>query len=98
MRAAKIAPVLLLAAALSVCTTEDDTLLSPAEANERILAAYAAKDLQCDQQHALTVPVFADATEESVGLCIFDLLGQSCEVWGSADNLPIACLAISINF
>lgn len=88
---------LLCIAAVSACTTDEDTLLSPAEANTRILAAYAAKDLQCGQTHLLTVPVFVDATAESVGLCIFDLLGQTCEVWGSSENLPLACLAISVS-
>ncbi len=77
------------------CTTEDDTLLSPGEANVQILAAYAAKDLQCQQTHVLTIPVFIDVTAESVGLCVFDLLGQSCEVWGGENNLPFACLALS---
>ena len=45
--------------------------------------------------HVLTIPVFIDVTAESVGLCVFDLLGQSCDVWGSEDNLPFACLALS---
>ncbi|MEQ9365778.1 MAG: hypothetical protein RIF32_16160 [Leptospirales bacterium] len=82
----------------ALCTTEDDTLLTPGEANLQILAAYAAKDLQCDQTHVLTIPVFTDASAESVGLCVFDLLGQSCDVWGSAENLPLTCLAISVSF
>ncbi|MCR9143564.1 MAG: hypothetical protein NXI24_15055 [bacterium] len=87
---------IILLAAATVCTTEEDTLLSPAEANAQILAAYAAKDIQCDQTHVLTIPVFVDASAQSVGLCVFDLLGQSCEVWGSDENLPLTCLAISV--
>ena len=86
-----------LLALLVFCTTSDDTLLSPGEANLRVLAAYAAKDLECGQQHQLTIPVFADATAESIDLCVFNILSQPCSVWGGADNLPAACLAISIS-
>lgn len=87
---------LLCIASRVACTTEEDTLISPGEANSRILAAYAAKDIQCDQTHLLTVPVFLDATAESVDLCVYNILAQTCEVWGGTENLPLACLAISV--
>jgi hypothetical protein len=79
------------------CTTEEDSELSPTEANWRILAAYAAKDIQCGQIHQVTVPIFADASAESVDLCVFDILAQSCTTWGGTENLPAACLAIQIH-
>jgi hypothetical protein len=87
---------LALLAAGARCTTEADNLLSPGEANFQILAAYAAKDLECGQVHLLTVPVIADAGRQSVELCVSNILTQSCDIWGSVDNLPAACLAILI--
>ncbi len=78
------------------CTTEETASVDAGEANLQILTAYAAKDIQCGQLHVLTLPVLTDADRGDVELCVFNILAVDCEVWGSAENLPPACLAIAV--
>ena len=82
---------------LTACTTPDDQLLSPAEANERILAAYAARDYQCGTGHSLTIPIYADADREDVEACVYNILAVDCSVWSSSSNIPVVCLAIQLS-
>jgi len=78
------------------CLTAEDQGIPPEEANVQILSAYAAKDLECGQQHVLTIPVTNRADRRSVDACVLNILAVDCAVWGSESNLPEACLAILV--
>lgn len=81
---------------LMSCTYAEDQFEEPEEANARVLAAYAYKDNACGTSHQLTIPILSNARSEDVDLCITEIMASDCAAWGSENNLPLACLAISI--
>ena len=71
-------------------------MISQSDANTRIAAAYLYKDSQCQTNHSITIPVFTKARGSDVDLCVLQLLNTDCLTWSSDQNVPAACLAISI--
>lgn len=78
------------------CTYAEDQFEEVGAANSRVLAAYIYMDGYCGTSHQLTIPIFAPARSEDVDLCIMQILSTDCATWGSQNNLPGACLAVSI--
>ena len=93
----RVCAVLLAALTLCLqCTYAEDQFEDPISANARVLAAYAYKDSACGTSHQLTIPILGNARSEDVDVCVTEIMASDCANWGSENNLPVTCLAISI--
>jgi hypothetical protein len=82
---------------LTSCTKKEDQLMSPSEANQKILTTMAIKDGLCNTQHSLTLPVFTDVHMDSVAMCVQSILVIDCTAWGTDANLPATCNMLVLN-
>jgi len=79
------------------CSDRNDQLYSTEQANQKLLEAILVQDARCGQGHALSVPVAANVSRKELDLCINAILSTSCTEWGTAGQLPAACVALLVD-
>ncbi len=79
------------------CTTKEDQLLSPGEANEKIITTLFLKDTMCGTTHQVTFPVFTDVRMDSVSLCLQHIYVTDCDTWKDQTELPVSCSSLAIH-
>ncbi|WP_108977523.1 LIC13255 family lipoprotein [Leptospira ryugenii] len=81
---------------LCFCTqNKDEIFYQPAEANAKIVQAYALKDLSCGKSHILKTVFLGRVKISDLNRCIKAIEITSCTAWQADNPTPDSCKRIN---
>ncbi|MBP9889985.1 MAG: hypothetical protein KBF93_27045 [Leptospiraceae bacterium] len=87
--------ILLVLFIFSYCADTNDLYYSIAEANSKIIVAFAIKDAQCNFTHRLTAYIPGEARKTEVDACVQAIYTKLCGDWNVSNPTPFLCTSIN---
>ncbi|MBP7282771.1 MAG: hypothetical protein KBA66_14405 [Leptospiraceae bacterium] len=77
------------------CADTNDLYYSIADANTKIMVAFAIKDAECNYTHTITAFIPGEARKREIDACVQSILTRICVDWIVEDPTPLLCKTIN---
>ena len=77
------------------CAYTNDLYYSIADANTKIIVAYAIKDAECNLSHTVNAFIPGEARKTEIDACVQSILTRLCGDWNAEDPTPLLCKTVN---